>query len=140
LVVSKNTEVEIKQAASSQSGDAYEKFLTICQREKSKLIVGHSMISEAQPTGLGSGQDKGAEGVRQDIRQFDALMLGATLRQQLFGQLLWINGRRGRPPKVLWGSATEEAKTNGALLSSLAQAGLTPTDEALGVLSERVGF
>jgi phage gp29-like protein len=141
LIVSKETDVEIKQAATSASGDAYERFLTICQREKSKLIVGHTLSAEAQPTGLGSGQQSGAEAVRQDIRQFDAMMLGATLRLQLFEQILRINSRGGRPPKPLWGAESyDNSKIIAELLGNLKTAGLEPTDQAIGTLSERLGF
>lgn len=140
LVVSKETEVEVKQAAASQSADAYERFIALCSREISKLIVGQTS-SEVQPTGLGSGVSKGQENVRQDIRQFDAAMLGATLRGQLFDQLLRINGRSGRSPKPIWGAESyENAKIIGGILSDMAQSGLEPTDEALPILSERLGF
>jgi phage gp29-like protein len=141
LVVSKETEVEIKQAASSQSADSYERFLTICQREKSKLIVGHTLSAEAQATGMNSGQQQGAEKVRQDIRQFDAMMLGATLRQQLFDQLLRINSRRGRSPKPLWGAESyDNAKIIAEVLMNLKTAGLEPTEQSIATLSERLGF
>jgi len=72
VVVSKETEIELKEAASSQSGDAFDKFHTVCQREKSKHILGQTLSSEAQGTGLGSGVAKGQSDVRNDIRQFDA--------------------------------------------------------------------
>lgn len=141
LVVSKQTEVELKQAASSDSADAYEKFHTIANREKSKVIVGQTLSAEAQSTGLGSGVSRGQENVRQDIRQFDAVLLGTTLRSQLFDQLLRINGRRGRSPKPIWGAESyDNAKIIGEILSNMATAGIEPTDDALPVLSERLGF
>jgi phage gp29-like protein len=141
LVVSKETEVEIKQAASSQSADAYEKFLSICQREKSKAIIGQTLSAEAQATGMNSGQAQGQEKVRQDVRACDAMMLGATLRLQLFEQLLRINGLTGRPPKALWGAESyDNAKIIGTLLADLKNAGLEVTDESITAISERLGF
>ncbi len=142
LVVSKQTEVDVKQAAASNSADAYEKFLTICQREKSKLIVGQTSSAEMQASGLDGGRGhKNQEQVRQDIRQFDALMLGVTLRTQLFDQFLRINGLRGRTPRPLWGAVSyDNAKILGEVLSNLRQAGLEPTDDAILVVAERLGF
>ncbi len=138
VVVSKETEIELKEASSSQSGDAFDKFHTVCQREKSKLILGQTLSSEAQGTGLGSGVAKGQSDVRNDIRQFDATSLGQTLRDQLIKQWLQINGIPGRAPKIIW--ASESVEVNGQLLSSLSAAGLEITDSGIRVLSERLGF
>jgi phage gp29-like protein len=141
LVVTKDTEVELQQVAASQTGEAYERFLTICQREKSKLVLGQTLSAEAQPTGLGSGVSDQQEAVRQDIRQFDALRLGATLRNLLVSQFLAINGFPGRPPLIVWGSETAvEARSTMAMLASAAAAGLEVDDPGIPLLSERVGL
>lgn len=141
LVVSKETEVELQQAASAQSGEAYEKFLEVCQREKSKLILGQTLSSEAKSTGLGSGVAKEQGNVREDIRQWDAMRLGQTLRNQLFAQYLEINGLTGAVPSAIWGSESEEAKSaTGKLLADLKNAGITVTDDGLSTLSEKVGL
>jgi phage gp29-like protein len=141
LVVTNETSVEIANAASGQNADSYEKFFALCQREKSKLIVGQTTSAEAQSTGLGSGIAKAQQQVRSDFRQFDAMKLANTLRSQLFAQFLSINGMKGRPPIPVWSSDTSEAaQLTGALLSSLAQSGLQVSDNALPVLSERLGL
>jgi len=140
LVVTKETQVDLMQAAAGQTGEAYEKFLTICQREKSKLIIGQTLSAEAQPTGLGSGTSNMQEGVRQDIRKFDATMLTHTLRHQLFKQFLQANGESGNPPNLIFGSDTsDEVKSTIATLQGIATAGLEPADEAIPVLSARLG-
>lgn len=141
LVVSKETEVEIKQAATQSSGDAYEKFLQIAQREKSKLILGQTLSAEAQSTGLGShvAQEQGE--VRSDIRQFDGMMLAQCLRDQLLTQFVRINNLPGRAPKLVWGSeSADDAKAVSEMLESLSRAGLEPSDPALVVLSEKIGL
>lgn len=74
VVVSKQMEVEVVQSASSQQGDVYEKFLSICQREKSKLILGQTLSSESQALGIDGGAKDLHGQVRQDIRQWDALL------------------------------------------------------------------
>jgi len=141
LVVSKETEVELVEAAKGDAGDAYEKFHTICQREKSKLIIGQTLSAEAQSTGLGSSVGKGQENVRQDIRQFDSVLLAATLRDQLFKQYLQINGVKGGCPSATWGSdSSDELSTVGTLLKSLKDSGLIITDDGLVTLNKRLGF
>jgi hypothetical protein len=107
----------------------------------SKLILGQTLSSEAQPTGLGSGTSDMQEGVRQDIRAFDATMLSSTLRDQLVTQFCAINLIRGKVPKVNYGYESEkETKATISLLGSLASAGLEPDDAGVAALSERTGL
>jgi len=141
LVVNEDTSVEIQQAASAQSGDAYEKFLTLCQREKSKLILGQTLSSEAQSTGMNSGVATMQEGVRQDIREWDAHTLGETLRLQLFTQFLQINRISAGTPSAIWGSESPASlKSTGELLTAFYNAGLQVTDEGIAALSRRAGL
>jgi len=142
IVVSKNTEVEVVQAASGDSSNSHERFITICNQEISKLIVGQTLSSTAAPTGeLGGGTANLQGEVRDDIRKADAKSLAATFRSQLFDQLLAINGRTGRAPKILFGSeSSTELSASLALIGKLHEAGLEPDDDALNTLSERIGF
>ena len=140
LVVSRNTEVELVQAASSQSADGYEKFIRLCNEEKSKLVVGQILSADSKSTGLGSGVANQHGKVRDDIRQFDSIMLAETIDVQLCAQYLRINGIPGRV-KLLWGSVSpEEKQALGDMLVSLKQAGLEPADDAIEAISEEVGF
>ena len=141
LVVADGTRVEIKEAAAASTGEAYERFLSICQREKSKLILGQTLSAEAQPTGLGSGVSKQQETVRQDIRKFDATMLSETLRDQLIVQYLQINSIAGRPPAIVWGADTsEESRSAIDLLTAIRGTDAEFTDEALAAVSARTGL
>ena len=141
LVITKETDVEIKQAAASDSGQAYEKFHEICNREISKLIIGQTLSSDAQSTGLGSGVANAQDGVRQDIRQFDAKLLGATLTTQLAAQFLTINGLKGAPPLFTWGTVSPaELKAMADMMTSLKSAGLQVAEEGIEMLSERFGM
>lgn len=143
LAVSSDTQIEIKQAAASDSGEAYEKFLSICQREKSKAILGQTLSAEAQSTGLGSGVANAHEAVRADIRRFDSVMLIATLRDQLFQQLLDINGCRGRMPDVTSESnvdSPDKLNASGTLISALYTAGVELSDEGIKIMSEKIGL
>jgi phage gp29-like protein len=142
LVVSRETEVSIMQAAATgDSGEAFEKFYMLTRREMSKLILGQTLSAEAQPTGLGSGTSDLQSEVRDDIRQFDAQRLGATLTLQLAKQFLTINNLPGRPPRLIWGGNSASAAASlGTLLQALHDAGLQVADDALPLISERVGF
>ena len=142
IVVSKNTEVEVVQAANGDSSNSHERFITICNQEISKLIVGQTLSSSASPTGeLGGGTANLQGEVRDDIRKADAKALSATFRSQLFDQLLAINGRTGHAPKILFGSESiAEQKATLSLIKDLHEAGLEPDDAALDTISERIGF
>jgi phage gp29-like protein len=141
LVVSRETEVSIMQSAATDSGEAFEKFYTLTRREMSKLILGQTLSAEAQPTGLGSGVSTLQGEVRDDIRQFDAVRLGATLGLQLAKQFLTINNLPGRVPRLIWGGdSASGAAALGTLLQTLRAAGLQAADDALPIISERVGF
>ena len=79
--------------------------------------------------------------MRDDIRKADAKSLAATLRGQLFEQLLAINGHTGRAPKILFGSESAREQTATlTVIGKLHEAGLEPDDDALNTLSERIGF
>jgi phage gp29-like protein len=142
LVISRETEVELIESAAAQTGEAFRLFMhEACNDEISRFIVGQTASSNMHSTGLGSGVSKQHENVRQDIRQFDSMLLGNTLRQQLFRPLLLINGFAGRPPKAIWGGLSpDDQESMGQLLANLAQANLEPTDEGVDALSEQFGI
>ncbi len=141
LVVSSETQIELVEASASSSGDAYDKWKTVCNEEISKLIGGQTLSSDAKSTGMGSGVAKSQDAVRSDKRKSDARRLAACIRYQLLEQYLKINGLAGRTPKLVWASDTpDEAKNTGESLSALNQAGLEPADEALPIISEKMGF
>jgi phage gp29-like protein len=142
LVISDETEVQLIQAATSGSNEGYERFLELCNKEMSKVIIGTVAGAERATGSLGNeGRSRNQEAVRQDLRAFDARKLGETLRDQLFAQFLIINGLPGRAPRAIWGSvSTEEASAIGTLLKDITQGGLEVADDALPVISERIGF
>lgn len=141
LVVSSETEVEIKQAAASDSATAFERFHVICNEEISKLILGQTLSADAKATGMGSGVAAEQGAVRDDIRQFDAQRLGQTFSAQLALQLLQINGKKGRPPIFAWGAVSiAEMKAKADFLTALKSAGLRVTDDGITTLSEQFGI
>lgn len=140
IAVSNTTEVEIKEATKT-GPDAYSAFMSVAQREKSKLILGQTLSAQTDPTGLGSGVADLQGEVRDDIRKFDASMLAESIRDQLLVQICRINRLPGRAPYIMWGNASSvdrEATAN--LLQTLNGAGLRPAETALEPLSEEIGF
>jgi phage gp29-like protein len=142
LVVTRETEVEIMQAATAATGEAYERFINLCNDEKSKLIVGQTLSSAAKSTGMGSGVANLQAGVRDDIRAFDATSLGMTLRDQLFAQLLEINLMPGNAPVISFGQelSRDSVQASGAILQALFAAGLQVGDEGIASLSKQLGI
>lgn len=141
LVVSRATEVEVHSVSATQHGDAFERFHDTAKKELSKLILGQTMTSEAQAQGLGGSQAQVHDGVRGDIRKFDALVLGETLKHQLFGQLLEMNGLgQVMAPNVSWGSDPADAKALAETIARLHEAGIRPTADALEDISLDLGF
>jgi hypothetical protein len=141
VVVSTGTQIELLKASTGDSAAAYQAFHDVCNREKSKAVLGQTLSSDSQSTGLNSGNAALHSEVRGDIRQYDAKKLAQTLRQQLFAPWLRLNGFTGRPPNIIFGPEdTEETTTTAEVLSSLKTAGLRLADAGLPTLSRRVGL
>lgn len=140
IVISRQTEVELKEALSKSGGEGFELFFKVCQREKSKLIVGQTSSDDEQK-GLGSGGvAKEKNNVRGDIRQFDSLWLGNTLRYQLFDPFLKINGLRGRA-KISWGAQeSDDIVSVTQAVANLSNADIEITDDGLATLGTNVGL
>lgn len=141
IVISKDTEVEVVQAASVDSSNSHERFIEVCNKEISKLIVGQTLSTNTEPLGMGGGASKIQGAVRDDIRKKDSRRLGMTIRSQLFDQFCHINGKPGKAPLMIFGSdSTEEMLAMVSLVKSLFEAGFEPDDDGLENISERIGF
>ncbi len=140
IAISDETKVEVKEV-SAQHGDAFEKFWQVAQREKSKLILGQTLSTDSDPTGIGGGAS-GLQGeVRQDIEAFDGRLLGETIRDQLFKQFLEINGLPGQAPTLTFGNSDgQDAKAFAETMKTASEAGFAATDEAIPLLSQKLGY
>lgn len=136
IVINRETQVELIQAAASQTGEAFERFHAVCNREISKLILGQTLSAEAQPTGLGAGTSNLQGEVREDIREWDELKLCETLREQLFVPFLRINGLPGNCSIQWGGKKAIDAKTIADALAALKNAGLRLAEDGLDELSQ----
>ena len=143
LVVTKETEIELKEAASKDTGDAFGTFHDVCNREKSKIIIGQTLSAEARAMGLGGqGAATTQEEVRSDIRRFDALSLSMTIRKNLFSQICRINNLSGRVPNAQFGTLQNQAMADAmaGILQKLKNAGAEVDDSGLSDLSDVVGL
>lgn len=141
IVVSTDTQIEMKAADASGSGDAFEKFHQTANREISKLIIGQTSSAEIQKSGLGDSQGSAQAGVRDDIRKFDAYVLAQMVRTQILAPLWRVNGWVSPLPTVSFGAITEEeASLTGDFLASLNQAGIQLTADGLEKLSAKLGY
>ena len=140
LVISDGSQIDLKEA-SGASGDSYEKFKAHCRAEISRIILGQTLSSIASNTGMGDGTANLQGEVRDDVRKFDSRLLGETIRTQIVAQWLALNGFSGRAPTISFaGDTTEEITRTLNGIQSLAGAGLEPADDAIPVLSERIGY
>jgi len=142
LVITRETDIELKQASASDAGDAFSRFHDTCDREISKIVVGQTLSASADPTGLGSGVAHLQNEVRGDIKRWDALSLGSTLRKQLLAQLCIINHIDGHVPLCQFGSIAnlDLAKSTGGILVDLHNAGIEVDDTGLSDLSDTIGL
>lgn len=139
IAVTRDVEIDLKEAQPSR-GDAFELFHSTATREISNLIVGQTLSAKADPTGMGSGVANLQADVREDLRQFDALMLVDTLRSQVLTQLCQANNVP-YVPQLIWGSATaKELRSKVGVIKDLSGAGIFPTDDALVKISSDLGF
>jgi len=140
LVISDASTIELKEATGA-SGDGFEKFKAHCRAEISRIILGQTLSSIASNTGMGDGTADLQGEVRDDVRKFDSRLLGETIRTQIVAQWLLLNGYSGRPPNISSaGDTTEEISRTLDGVKTLSDSGLEPADEALPVLSERIGY
>ncbi len=137
IAVPDGASVKIHQANTSQGGDAFEQFHSVANQEISKIILGQTLSAQGQNLGLGGGQAAIQGDVRDDIRVFDALLLGATVRTQIFASLIHLNGWQIESPRITWGG---ELEINAEMLKSLREAGLDFTDEAIETISKQTGI
>lgn len=141
LVIDKNAEAQLLQAASLNGAEGYRVFLELCNDEVSKIVVGQTLSATAKSTGLGSGVAKLHSEVRSDLRQSDMRKLSTTLTTQLFNQYLRINGYSGHVKGIIWGGKDEgQTKLLAETMKDFGDAGIEASDEGLEVISERVGF
>lgn len=141
LIIDKNAEAQLLQAAALNGAEGYKIFVEFANEEVSKVVVGQTLSSSAKPTGLGSGVANLQGQVRDDYRQSDARKLSTALVNQLFKQYLRINGYKGNIKGIIWGGKNEQqAKELSEAMKNFKAAGLEADDSGIETISERTGI
>lgn len=79
LVATSDTSIELHEAKSSVGTGAFDRFLDIATAAKTRLILGQTLSSKADATGMGSGTANLQGEVRADFKAWDRLSLSATV-------------------------------------------------------------
>lgn len=142
IIIDRRDEVEIVQTQVNQGAQGYEAFVNFCNKEKSKLILGHADASEtSKGDGLKKGTGEQVMKLQMSYQQYDKKMLCNTLQRQLFRQFLDMNGLTGEAPEIWWGGIDQaEIQTATQALVNLKQAGLKLTDKSKDEFSEKFGY
>jgi phage gp29-like protein len=122
--------------------DAHKSWQDFCQGEVSKMLVGQTQSAKPSGGGLNDGQADQAEAVRGDIKSHDGIHINLALQNQLFRQILDLNGYYTLPtPRASFGAMTPKAfKEWAGGVSELNKAGIRPTEFAVAVMSEKSGI
>jgi Protein of unknown function (DUF935) len=140
IVASTGAQIEVVSASANQ-GDGFELAYNKASEEITKILLGQSLSSGTSATGLGSGVANLHADVREDLRKWDAARLSETIQNQLFKQILTINGIAGNTPKIVFGKqAEEDLQLYAGVLKTLRDAGLEPAEDSLQRLSKTFGL
>ncbi len=88
-VISKSTEIELKEAQRSGSVNVYDTLFNAMNKEMSKSVLGQTATTEETPGKLGAAPEK--DKVRQDLLEADAKAVQKTIKQDVFRQLIGFN-------------------------------------------------
>ena len=89
-VISKDTEIEILEAAKGQGPDVYERLIRLCNREMAQAVLGQTLTS-SEGDGGSYALAKVHERVRIDLLRADARALAKTLREGLLKPFVAFN-------------------------------------------------
>lgn len=89
-VISKDTEIEILEAAKGQGPQVYENLIRLCNREMAQAVLGQT-LSSSEGEGGSYALAKVHERVRIDLLRADARALARTLREGLVKPIVAFN-------------------------------------------------
>ena len=87
-VISRSTEIEIKDNDKKSSSDIYEKMARFCDEQMSKAILGQTLTSDS---GGSYAQSKTHNEVRRDLTSADCKALASTLKEYLIKPIVELN-------------------------------------------------
>jgi Protein of unknown function (DUF935) len=144
LVIDKRAQAELVQANCTDGSNSHKMFTEHWHSETSKIVIGQTLSSKPEKTGMGSGAANQSEEIREDIRQSDTMNLSDCLKNQLFTQILEVNGYDTsiyHAPSCYWGGMRpQQAQVFGQTLNQLGAAGYELTDDGISTASHRLGY
>lgn len=91
-VIPETMKIEFEQIGNvSGAADLFERLCDYLDRQKSKAVLGQTMSTDAQASGMGSGNAEVHNEVRGDIRDADCGQLARTLRRDLVRPFVDLN-------------------------------------------------
>lgn len=141
IVAPADTMIKVHQVNTNGAGDAFSAFHTTANDEISKIILGQTLSAKSESLGFDSGQAQGHEAVREDIRQFDANQLAATVKTQIIDPLYRANAFTSAPCSVAWGGSDhDQISISADTMTSATSANLELTDEGLQTYNKITGL
>ena len=140
IVATSDTTIELHEARSSVGADAFAKFLDIATSAKTRLILGQTLSSKADATGMGSGTASLQGDVRTEYKQWDRLCLAATVRRGIIEPFMRHNRLAGEPPKLCYPGDPGDLSKLGGFLQASAGSGLELDDAGLEALNAQTGL
>lgn len=101
IAVPVGMEVQLLEAAKS-SNSGYEAICHYFDDEMSKCVLGETMSTRAQSSGMGSSQANVQNEVRLELTKADADLLAGTLNRTLIAWDVFYNMPGAKPPRISW--------------------------------------
>jgi len=140
IVIDKKAEIEWANVAGTDGSNAHKIYQDWVNGEVSKLVVGQTISASSDRGGFSGGRTEQAETVRDDIRTWDTGKLANTLEDQMFPQILELNGYRRGSAKIFWGGIRpEQMKMLAASAQQFYAAGLRASDKGILTMNEKIG-
>ncbi len=140
LIVPEDAKIEAISTMEKDGVESFIAFMALCSKQIAKVVLVQTMTMEGQPQGIGGTQANVQQDALNSVQDFDAVLLGETLKEQLYRPILELSGMAGGVPDATWGEDDDSAKVKIESLGGLYEAGLEPADEALPLIGDIVGY
>jgi len=142
LLVPNGTTVDLKEIQTSGMADGYSKIIELLNTEMTKGILGQTLSTSSKGSGMmgGSGVADLHSDVKEEWSLFDKRSFCDMQWQQIFEQVLRINGYKGRCRSVRGGVSANQQAMLAKTLQSLYLSGVRVKAEEEQKLTNTFGF
>ncbi len=142
LIVPPQAKIELKEVMVSGMADGYSKFIEICNTEITKAILGQTLSTSSNGSGMmgGSGVADLHSDVKEEWALFDKRAYCDMQRKQIFEPYLKINGYKGRCRSVRGGINPSQQALMSKTLQSLYLSGIRVAKSEEQVLTNTYGI